>query len=247
MPLRPARGPPRPGAQRPHDPLPVQGRRLLLPPRGGRERGLDLRGADRRRPRGCAATAASTTTKADAWFVEDERVFGKLRDPYHRVDVFESSRPVTVTAGGEVIARSDRAKLLFETGLPAGRVRARRRRRGRRAHPAEKRTTCPYKGEARYWDVSGIADGAWSYETPLSEAAGRGAPPRVLPARASRSRSTSPPTASRSAKPESTDPRGFARRHGAIQAPTSRRASSAPRRRPPSAGGRGRPRRPSRA
>src|SRR5215217_6617906 len=25
--------------------------------------------------------------KADAWFIEDERVFGPLRDPYHRVDV----------------------------------------------------------------------------------------------------------------------------------------------------------------
>ncbi len=32
------------------------------------------------------------------------------------------------------------------------------------------RTHCPYKGEASYWDVAGIADGAWSYETPLPEA-----------------------------------------------------------------------------
>ena len=56
--------------------------------------------------------------QADAWFVEDERLFGHLRDPYHRVDVFEASRPVRVTAGGEPIAESERAKLLFETGLP---------------------------------------------------------------------------------------------------------------------------------
>ena len=110
--------------------------------------------------------------KADAWFVEDERLFGKLRDPYHRVDVFESSRPVTVTAGGEVIARSERAKLLFETGLPpvayvpGGDVEA------GALTPSGKRTTCPYKGEARYWAVNGTADAAWSYETPLSEAAG---------------------------------------------------------------------------
>ena len=55
--------------------------------------------------------------KADAWFVEEERVIYGLRDPYHRVDVAETSRPVRVTAGGELIAESERAKLLFETGL----------------------------------------------------------------------------------------------------------------------------------
>jgi uncharacterized protein (DUF427 family) len=108
--------------------------------------------------------------KADAWFVEDERLFGKLRDPYHRVDVFESSRPVTVTAGGEVIARSDRAKLLFETGLPPVAYVPGADVEAGALTPSEKRTTCPYKGEARYWDVRGIADGAWSYETPLTEA-----------------------------------------------------------------------------
>ncbi len=112
--------------------------------------------------------------KADAWFVEDERVFGHLRDPYHRVDVFEASRSVRVTAGGELIAESGRAKLLYETGvapmayLPGADVAA-----GALA-PASKRTVCPYKGEATYWHVQvdgrRIEDGASSYETPLAEA-----------------------------------------------------------------------------
>ena len=112
--------------------------------------------------------------KADAWFVEDERVFGHLRDPYHRVDVFEASRPVRVTAGGELVAESARAKLLYETGLPpvvyvpgadiaAGALT-----------PAEKRTVCPYKGQASFWHVHAggkrIEDAAWSYEAPLVEA-----------------------------------------------------------------------------
>jgi uncharacterized protein (DUF427 family) len=112
--------------------------------------------------------------KADAWFVEGERVYGDLRDPYHRVDVFEASRPVRVTAAGELVAESTRAKLLYETGLPpmayvpgadivAGALAA-----------AEKTTVCPYKGEASYWHVqvdgARIEDGAWSYETPLAEA-----------------------------------------------------------------------------
>jgi uncharacterized protein (DUF427 family) len=52
------------------------------------------------------------------WLCEDERLFGHLRDPYHRVDVFESSREVTVRLGEHAIARSRRPRLLYETGLP---------------------------------------------------------------------------------------------------------------------------------
>ena len=58
-----------------------------------------------------------STDAADLWLHEDEPVRGHLRDPYHRVDVLESSRKVTVRAGGVTIAESDRPKMLFETGL----------------------------------------------------------------------------------------------------------------------------------
>jgi len=114
--------------------------------------------------------AAPYWKKMDGWFVEEEAVYGHLRDPYHRVDVHESSRPVTVRANGKVIARSDRPKLLFETGLgtrvyvPRADVAA-----GALAR-AEKRTVCAYKGEATYWSLDGIPDAAWSYEAPLAEA-----------------------------------------------------------------------------
>jgi uncharacterized protein (DUF427 family) len=112
--------------------------------------------------------------KADAWFCEDERLFGRLKDPYHRVDVSEASRPVRVKVGGVVVAESTRAKFLYETGL-ATRVYV----PGADVlpgvlSPAPKRTTCPHKGEASYWHVAAdgtrVADGAWSYETPLLEA-----------------------------------------------------------------------------
>jgi uncharacterized protein (DUF427 family) len=108
--------------------------------------------------------------KADAWFVEEEPVLGHLKDPYHRVDVHESSRPVTVTAGGRVVARSERPKLLFETGLPPRIYVPRADVVPGVLGPAEKRTVCPYKGQATYWSVAGIADAAWSYEAPLPEA-----------------------------------------------------------------------------
>ena len=112
--------------------------------------------------------------KADAWFVEDERLLGHLRDPYHRVDVFEASRPVRVTAGCEPIAESDRAKLLYETGVPAMVYVPGADIVAGALAPAGKRSRCPYKGEASYWHVQvdgrRIDDGAWSYEAPLAEA-----------------------------------------------------------------------------
>jgi uncharacterized protein (DUF427 family) len=109
--------------------------------------------------------------QADEWWVEDERTLGQLRDPFHRIDVLPSSRRVRITAGDEVLADTGRALLLFETGLPP---RAYVPRADVRApiEPAEKRTVCPYKGEARYWDVGGVAEAAWSYEYPRPESTG---------------------------------------------------------------------------
>jgi len=109
--------------------------------------------------------------QADEWWLEDERTLGHFRDPFHRIDVLPSSRRVRISAGDEVFADTDRAVLLFETGLPP---RAYVPRADVRVaiEPAEKRTVCPYKGEARYWDVGGVAEAAWSYEYPLPESTG---------------------------------------------------------------------------
>ena len=94
-----------------------------------------------------------------------------LRDPFHRIDVLPSSRRVKVTLGDDVIVDTDRAVLLFETGLPQvayvprADVRAAIER-------AERETYCPYKGEARYWTVAGVEQAAWSYEYPRPESHG---------------------------------------------------------------------------
>jgi uncharacterized protein (DUF427 family) len=114
--------------------------------------------------------AAVYWDRMDGWFVEEERVFAHLRDPYHRVDVHESSRPVEVRANGAVIARSERPKLLFETGLQPRVYVSRADIAAGVLSQAEKRTQCPYKGEATYWSLAGIPDAAWSYEAPLPEA-----------------------------------------------------------------------------
>jgi uncharacterized protein (DUF427 family) len=118
-----------------------------------------------------AGHAALYPDVADEWLVEDERVVGHLRDPFHRVDVHPSSRRVRILAGDEVIADTDRAVLLFETGLPP-RAYIARRDIGAAIEPGVRQTQCPYKGEARYWTVAGVEDAAWSYEYPRPEAGG---------------------------------------------------------------------------
>jgi uncharacterized protein (DUF427 family) len=39
----------------------------------------------------------------DHWYEEDEEVFVHPRDPYHRVDILQSSRRVKVRVNGEVV------------------------------------------------------------------------------------------------------------------------------------------------
>ena len=56
--------------------------------------------------------------RVDSWYEEDEEIFVHPRDPYKRVDVIQSSRPVQVVVGGEIVAETRRARFLFETRLP---------------------------------------------------------------------------------------------------------------------------------
>ena len=112
--------------------------------------------------------AALYWDRVDAWYEEDDEVRGHLRDPYHRVDARPSSRRVQIVAGEEVLAESDRPVLLFETGLP---TRAYVPRDDVRAElvPSDKRTHCPYKGDASYWsprleDGTVLTDAIWCYE-----------------------------------------------------------------------------------
>ncbi len=109
--------------------------------------------------------------KDDAWFVEEDRVFSHLKDPYHRVDAHPSTREVVVRIRGEEVARSQRPVLVFETGLPVrAYVPPADVRPGAVAEGSDQRAACPYKGESVYWTVGGVEDAAWSYESPLPDA-----------------------------------------------------------------------------
>ena len=107
----------------------------------------------------------------DAWYDENEQVFGHLRDPYHRVDVRPTDRRVRVSLGREVLAETGHAVLVSETGLPNRLYIAPQDVREGALVPGDTTTVCPYKGTARYADAAGISDAAWCYPDPLPEVA----------------------------------------------------------------------------
>jgi uncharacterized protein (DUF427 family) len=118
--------------------------------------------------------------RMDAWFDEDEEVFGHLRNPLARVDVRPTSRHVTVAVDGEVVAESHRPLVLSENGLPNRWYLPPADVALDRLVSSTTRTVCPYKGTASYWSLAGDAgagragragraDVAWSYEDPSPE------------------------------------------------------------------------------
>lgn len=115
--------------------------------------------------------AAAYFSAMDAWYDEEEQVAGHLRDPYHRVDVVRSARHVEVTAGGTVLAVSDRPLLLSETGLPNRFYLPLEDVRQDMLGGSETRTICPYKGTATYRSLDETPDVAWLYEDPLPPSA----------------------------------------------------------------------------
>ena len=107
--------------------------------------------------------------RMDAWFEEDEQVFGHPRDPYHRVDARRSSDRVTVRVGGVVIAETDKPVKVFETSLPPRWYVPLDAVRPEVLARSETTTVCSYKGVASYYSVAGVADAAWVYEEPFAD------------------------------------------------------------------------------
>ena len=106
----------------------------------------------------------------DRWLEEDEEVVGHPRDPFHRIDIRQSSRHVVVSIDDEVVAESRRPKLLFETYLPVRYYLPREDVRLDLFEASEKRTTCAYKGHASYFGTDAHPDIAWTYVEPLPDA-----------------------------------------------------------------------------
>jgi uncharacterized protein (DUF427 family) len=109
------------------------------------------------------------------WFEEDEEIFRHPRNVYKRIDTIASSRLVEVFVNGQLVARSNRAVFLFETGLipryyfPAEDIIA------GRLIDSDLTTYCPYKGTASYFhfELDGLRHDniVWCYPEPLDESA----------------------------------------------------------------------------
>jgi uncharacterized protein (DUF427 family) len=110
----------------------------------------------------------------DAWFEEDEQVFGHPRSPYVRVDALRSTRHVRVELNGVVVAESDAPVAVVETGLPTRWYLDRSAVNWAHMVDSETRTLCPYKGRTTgYWSVQAGGrtrrDVAWSYDFPTRQ------------------------------------------------------------------------------
>jgi uncharacterized protein (DUF427 family) len=109
----------------------------------------------------------------DRWFEEDDPVYGHPRDPYHRVDVRSASRHVVVRHADQVVAESDRPKLVFETGNPIRYYLPEADVGVELLAKSEMVSRCPYKGEGQHWHLSAggeqVENAAWSLPHPLPE------------------------------------------------------------------------------
>jgi uncharacterized protein (DUF427 family) len=110
----------------------------------------------------------------DAWFEEEEQIFGHPRNPYHRVDCLRSTRRLRVEAAGTTLVATTETLAVYETALDP-RLYVHPRLVDVELTQSQFQTYCPYKGTATYWNavVGGVVleDIAWSYEDALPESA----------------------------------------------------------------------------
>ncbi len=92
-----------------------------------------------------------------------------------RMTLAPAGKRLRAVFGGEVIAESDAALVLNETGYPPRIYFPPAAVRQERLARSEHATRCPWKGEAAYWSVTAggeiLENGAWAYPAPLPELA----------------------------------------------------------------------------
>ena len=98
------------------------------------------------------------------------------KNPFHRIELQESSQHLRIVLGGETLAETRHPVLLLEKGLPPRFYIPKGDVRMDLLTPSNTVTTCPVQGTAsEYWsaDVGGrvVEDVAWSYPSPKPECA----------------------------------------------------------------------------
>jgi uncharacterized protein (DUF427 family) len=100
----------------------------------------------------------------DAFYEEDERIVGHAADSYHRIDIRQASRHLTVRHRGRTVADTTRPLALYESGFAPRWYVPRADIDEAALIPAEGQTFCPYKGLCSYYDIADARRAAWSYE-----------------------------------------------------------------------------------
>lgn len=98
---------------------------------------------------------------------------GHAQWPEHRITERRLGQRLLARVNGEVVAESEDVVRVDEDGNPARYYFPRTDVRMDQLQASSKRTTCPFKGVARYFDVVAggrtLVDAAWSYESPYEE------------------------------------------------------------------------------
>ena len=87
----------------------------------------------------------------------------------HRITTQPFTGHVRVEREGQILADSDRAVALDETGLPTRFYLPRDDVRMELLEPSETTSHCPFKGDATYFSAPGAKDAFWVYESPSEE------------------------------------------------------------------------------
>jgi len=111
-------------------------------------------------------------------FEEAEEVFVHPRDPFVRVDALQSSRHVRVERDGHLLAESDSAILVFETGLPSRYYLPERDVDSSLLADSDLQTGCPSKGFASYRTCCSTGDGIAACSGSTRRRSGRSPPSR---------------------------------------------------------------------
>jgi uncharacterized protein (DUF427 family) len=104
-----------------------------------------------------------------AFYEEDERIVGHAADAYHRIDIRQTSRHLTVQHDGKVIADTKQPLALYESGFAPRWYVLRSDIDENALTPVADQTFCPYKGICSYFDIGDARKAAWSYEDAWTE------------------------------------------------------------------------------
>jgi uncharacterized protein (DUF427 family) len=95
----------------------------------------------------------------------------ETREHPHRLHISSPNHRAVVSKDGVVLAETKRAIVLREGSLPPRYYIPRDDVRMKLLEPTASRTHCPFKGDASYWSYGKETDIAWSYATPIPDAA----------------------------------------------------------------------------